>query len=66
MNAIAVGNNGSEPKSSENHREGRIVLYASTITGGLYALRLEFEGGELDGRGAKLRCTGFVPGKAIL
>ncbi|CAM9598490.1 unnamed protein product, partial [Scytosiphon promiscuus] len=50
------------------------ILYASTITGGVYALRLEaMEGSDVGGRkrrsqeeGVRVRCLGFVRGKPIL
>lgn len=57
---------------------GRPLLYASTITGGLYAFRLEgpAEGGPADdrwggklpseGEEGRLRCVGFVRGSPIL
>lgn len=44
-------------------QSGGIVMYASTITGGLYALRLERAN---DGEGGvRLRCVGLVEGNAI-
>lgn len=78
-NAIVVDNVGDTPtmggeKLRNDQQQDVLVLYASTITGGLYALQLE-HGGNPEGldsnadddvSGSRLRCVGFVEGHAIL
>lgn len=53
----------------DDPRTGLPILYASTITGGLYAFRLEAAratGGAGRAEAWRLRCLGFVRGTAIL
>lgn len=52
----------------DDPRTGLPILYASTITGGLYAFRLEAAratGGAGRAEAWRLRCLGFVRGTAI-
>lgn len=58
--------------SQDDPGTGLPVLYASTITGGLFTLRLEATramaggSGGAEAEGWRLRCVGFVPGTAIV
>lgn len=82
-NEVVVNTNADDAPTTEtenirayqDEEDVMMMLYASTITGGLYALRLEHAGEHqaLNGNsdddaasGLRLRCTGFVEGNAIL
>lgn len=63
-----VNYNGDDDGTARKRNVGNAtVLLASTITGGLYSLRLETAAeGVVDGPELRLRCTGFVQGNTIL